>query len=180
MSKKIDFTKGLKVNAENLKSFENKVQNKNNTKKLISLSMENAMMMTFADLSFKFLRENELPLNNSVFLKILLMNFKDYLSKKYNIISPSEYELKNFYYKKGNINKLSPILYPRQNVKSTTFTIDDYYDLYIDLMHTYFENEVTLKNYESGETEKRNYSVHFFFYDLLRFAEKNKLKVYPI
>lgn len=129
--------------------------------KILTIYVASKLIEDFKDKAYSFYRNRERldQFGYSAYFKLCLQNFQNYLLKEnIDLIEPDDSYL-DFYSRKGNINTLDPSEYDRENVISLTLSIGDYHELAYKLMHTYYIN--FLKNY-------RNYSMSFFFYDVMR------------
>lgn len=129
--------------------------------KILTIYVSHKYIEDFKDKAYSYYRNRERldQFGYSTYFKLCLLNFQNYLlSKDIDLIEPDESYL-DFYSRKGNINTLDPEKYDREDVRSLTLSINSYHDLAYKLMHTYYMN--FLQNY-------RNYSISFFFYDVMR------------
>jgi hypothetical protein len=143
--------------------------------KILTLYVSKSYIENFKEKAYNFFRNRERldQFGYSTYFKLCLLNFQNYLlNQNIDLIVPDDSYL-NFYSRKGNINTLDPERYDRKNVESLTLSINSYHELAYMLMHTYYIN--FLKDY-------RNYSISFFFYDIMRTVhnEDYEFKNYPI
>lgn len=191
-NKKNDWLEKLKVNEGNLKNF-NDTQSKKNKIKFqesddelsfpdkLSLSVNKDFTKRFTTLAEDYYSEIKRldQFNYTNYFRLVIDNLDEVFKIKYEKIqTPNEQEYK-FFKKTGRINNLDSNLYPTTNKNSESYSIgSSYRKKFVDLMFTYYQNEINnIKLDKEAKGQIKNYSIQFFFYDVVRILESKNLKL---
>lgn len=160
----MDFLSNLK-NQDKAKDFKNEV--KSNQKKTLLITAELSKIDKYKSYSFDFYRNNEIIslFNYQHFLINVLLNIKEIYTDKYKEILIADEQYLKFYKikKKHTGTKI-------ERPEKITFLLPlEYYNLYYNLMHTFYMNE---------KSSLQNYSISIYFNEIVLFLDEhfNNLK----